>query len=233
VSADLFSVLERAVSIAEASDGAFDPTLGPLVQLWRKARKERRLPDAAALAEARGRVGWRSVGLNSGIPSVKLATPGMGLDLGGIGKGFACDQAMKVLAARGLRHSLVSLSGDIVCGEPPPGHDGWSVAVGKDGGSILLARLAISTSGDAEQFVDIEGVRYSHIVNPRTGVGLTDSAWVTVTAKDGATADALATAVSVLGEDAGQALVRRFDGAKVVLFRSGEPRPHQKASAAR
>jgi thiamine biosynthesis lipoprotein len=139
----------------------------------------------------------------------------MSLDLGGIGKGFACDEALRVLAGRGLSRALVSLGGDVVCGDPPPGSRGWEVAMGAAGERLTLANAAVSSSGDAEQFVEIDGVRYSHVVDPFTGLGLTGSPTVTVVAADGVTADALATAVSVLGEERGRSLVAGFAGARI------------------
>jgi FAD:protein FMN transferase len=221
VSGDLFAVLSRAIAVAEASGGAFDPTVGPLVLRWREARRTGVLPPAAELESARALVGWRLVELSDGPPrTARLARPGMRLDLGGIGKGFAAQEALAVLASRGLPRALVALSGDVVCGDPPPGREAWDVAIGAGGETVPLARAAISTSGDAEQFVQIGGVRYSHVVDPRTGLGLTGSAWVTVSAPDGATADALATAVSVLKDEAaGQALVAKFPGARLLRFR--------------
>src|SRR5262249_17425540 len=152
-------------------------------------------------------------------PTARLAKPRMRLDLGGIGKGFAAQEALAVLDGLGLRRSLVSIAGDVVCGDAPPGREGWEGAIGKTGEELSLARAAVSTSGDSEQFVEIGGARYSHIVDPHTGAGLTGSAWVTVTAHDGATADALATAVSVLGEEKGRSLVGSFEGARLVVFR--------------
>jgi FAD:protein FMN transferase len=223
VSPDLFDVLSRARDIAEASDGAFDPTVGPLVALWREARRNLALPDAAALASARALVGWKRLELvpagPAGFHTARLATRGMRLDLGGIGKGFAAQEAVSALAMAGYPHALVAIAGDVAAGEPPPDRPGWEVSIGRDGGKSVLVTGAISTSGDAEQFVEVGGVRYSHIVDPRTGLGLTGSAWVTVKASDGATADALATAVSVLGKEKGRALVRRFPGAELVAFR--------------
>jgi thiamine biosynthesis lipoprotein len=216
VGPELFRVLDRSLAIAEASEGAFDPTVGPVVRLWRRARQQGTLPPAAALAEARDKVGWRLVGMDPSAGTVALARAGMALDLGGIGKGFACDEAMDVLRDRGLTRVLVALAGDVVCGDPPPGRSSWTVAIGSGGGSLALANAAVSTSGDTEQFVEIGGVRYSHVVDPRTGIGLTESCWVTIVAPDGATADALATAASVLGEERGREVVSRFPGTRWV-----------------
>jgi thiamine biosynthesis lipoprotein len=220
VSRDLFAVLVGARALAEASGGAFDPTVGPVVLLWREARRTGKPPAADRIDSARHLVGWRELELNPGPPpTARLARDGMRLDLGGIGKGFAAQEAVELLRARGLPRALVSLAGDVVCGDPPPGRDGWDVAIGAGGETVPLARAAISTSGDAEQFVEIGGVRHSHVVDPRTGLALTGSSWVTVTAPDGAVADALSTAASVLGDEAAaRALVAKFGGARLVRF---------------
>jgi thiamine biosynthesis lipoprotein len=189
--------------IAAKTGGAFDPTLGPLTTLWRDSRRARSLPDAAALADARARTGWRRIHLDTRGRTADVTRPGMRLDLGGIGKGYAAHEAVKTLRARGIDRCLVAIAGDIAVGDPPPGNQGWTIAVGGDNALAPLRNTCISTSGDAEQFVQIEGVRYSHILDPATGLGLTRSVRATVIHPDGATADALATALAVLGCSAG------------------------------
>jgi FAD:protein FMN transferase len=189
-------------------EGAFDPTVGPFVELWRVARRTGKLPDRAALDSAAARVGWRHVHLDSAARAARLDVAGMRIDLGGIAKGYILDQARAELGRQGLRRVLLQAGGDISTGDPPPGRAGWRVA-GVPGGSTL-ANAAVSTSGDTEQFVIIGGVRYSHVLDPRTGVGLTSRRQATVVAPDGATADALATALTVLDDDAGAALLKTF-----------------------
>ncbi len=222
VSEDLYRVLGRAREFAEASDGAFDVTVGPLVKLWRLAAATGSLPEDAALAGALARTGWWKVSLESGSRTVELEHGGMRLDLGGIGKGFAAQEALLVLQGRGVRCALVELGGDLACGAPPPGAPGWLVEVvtaeGAEAPLILVAGdAAVAQSGDTEQFVEADGVRYSHIVDPRSGLGLTGGAAVTVVARDGTTADALATALSVLGPEEGFALLARFPDASAMI----------------
>ena len=222
VSDDLFRVLRAARGFSEASGGAFDVTVGPVVKLWRRTRRTRELPDPTELAAARERVGWEAVTLDKDARTVTFARPGVRLDLGGIAKGYAADAALAALRERGITRALVDAGGDLVAGDPPPGEDGWTVAVGDGGETLSLANAAVATSGDAYKFTEVGGVRYSHIVDPRTGLGLTDRSTVTVIAADGVTADAWASAVSVLGPDAGLALVQSDRGGKVetriVLF---------------
>jgi thiamine biosynthesis lipoprotein len=218
VSDDLWAVLERAEQVARLTDGGFDATVGPLTRLWRQARARRRLAPPETTAAALAAVGHRHVALDTASRRVALLRPGMRLDLGGIAQGFAADEALRVLAAHGLDRALVNASGDIACGLPPPGTTGWRVGIAPPRGDgppdlfLHLARAAVSTSGDAFQSIEIDGVRYSHIVDPRTGVGLTRRSSATVVAADCTTADALATALCVLEPERGLALVAGLDG---------------------
>jgi thiamine biosynthesis lipoprotein len=210
VSEPLYAVLARALELARLSDGAFDPTVGPFVELWREARRTARLPARPALDSAAARVGWQKVRLDSATRSVRLDVAGMGIDLGGIAKGYILDQARAELNRHGVRRVLLEAGGDISTGDPPPGRAGWRVT-GVPGGRPL-ANAAVSTSGDTEQFVIIDGVRYSHVVDPRTGLGVTGRRQATVVAPDGATADALATALTVLDDARGAVLLGAFPG---------------------
>ena len=214
VSADLFKVMQVSQKMAERSNGAFDITVGPYIRLWRFARKHKALPTADELAAAKAAVGWQKLRLDPKTRTVTLLVPDMRLDLGGIGKGFAADEAMKVLKGRGHRRALVAASGDIAIGDPPPGHPGWKVGVAAFGTrtnevarELVLHNAGISTSGDSEQFIEINGVRYSHILNPETGLGLTNRIQDTVIGPDATTTDSLDTTVSVLGVKRGLALV--------------------------
>jgi FAD:protein FMN transferase len=245
VSPDLFLVLRRAQEVARESGGAFDVTVGPLVALWRKARKTHVLPDPAALKRARRLVGWQKLRLNeagAGEPrfrdreslprsrrrgpgpgrTVRLTVRGMKLDLGGIAKGYAADEAQRVLKQHGITRALVQLGGDIVVSGPPPGADGWTIRVpnaGNDQGpaDMRFADRAISTSGDTEQFVIIGGRRYSHVIDPRTGVALTNRVQVTLTAPDGLTSDPLSTALCVLGREDSGKLLQAYPGTKAYV----------------
>lgn len=220
VSPDLWRVLERAQSVARSSEGAFDVTVGPMVQLWRRARRQREMPDPARLAAARQASGWRNLELDPRHHQVRLLVPNMRLDLGAIAKGFAADEALKVIRRMGIRSALVAGSGDMAFGDPPPGRAGWRVEVAPldvpdapPSRFVLLSNCGVATSGDVFQHVEIGGVRYSHIVDPRTGVGLTDHSLVTVIAPDCMAADSLSTTVSVMGPGRGFGLVERTRGA--------------------
>ena len=227
VSRDLYEVLARSRDLHRRSGGAFDVTVAPVVRLWRRARREKTLPDPELLARARALVGSEAIQLDPEARTVRLARPGMKLDVGGIAKGYASGQAIEVLKREGIASALVAGSGDIVVSGPPPGRAGWTIAVaplrpeaeGGPGRSILLKDAAVSTSGDAEQFVEIDGVRYSHVLDPRTGMGLTERRSVTVIAPDGATADGTDTAACVLGPEQGMALIESTPGAAGLFVR--------------
>jgi FAD:protein FMN transferase len=210
LSEDLWRVLRRAQQVAWLTDGAFDPTMGPLVRLWRESRRSGRLPEASQLQEARAHSGYRHLIVDPRERRAELRRKRMRLDLGGIAKGYACDEALEAAQAAGVSAALVDAGGDLAAGAPPPGATGWRVRIAGAGREILLAHGALSTSGASEQFVEIGGVRYSHILDPRTGMGLTHRRQVTVFGQDAATTDSLATAFSVLGPDAAAPLARRF-----------------------
>lgn len=213
LSKDLSHVLARAQKLAAQTDGAFDVTVGPYVRLWRRARRQKQLPSPQRLAEARRAVGYGNLLLNEKSETARLLAPNMRLDLGGIAMGYAVDEALCTLRAMGISRALVDASGDIGVTDPPPDQPGWTIGVvplsakGSPSREVRLVNAAVTTSGDAFQYVEIAGRRYSHIVDPRTGVGLTTRSGVTVIACDCTTADSLATAVSVLGPAAGLRLV--------------------------
>ena len=229
ISADLFGVLQRAQKIAELSHGAFDVTVGPYVRLWRFSRKKLALPSTTEIEAARASVGWQKLWLDAHTRTATLLASNMRLDLGGIAKGYAADQALRLLQGRGLDRALVAASGDIAIGNSPPGQRGWKIAISAMSGrtnetthTLLLRNAGISTSGDTEQFIAINGLRYSHIVDPATGLGLTERRQVTIIAPDATTSDALATAVSVLGVTPGLTLVESLPHCAALILTAGD-----------
>jgi thiamine biosynthesis lipoprotein len=213
VSEDLFIVLKAAKHYCSISDGAFDITVGPLVRLWRRSRRLQELPKEQLIEQAKELVGNHLWELDEEKKSVKLLKTSMKLDLGGIAKGYAIDKAFEVIKKHGITSLLVDAGGDIRVGSPPPNTNGWKIA--KSNETVLLKDTAMATSGGQKQFVEIDGVRYAHIVDPKTGLGMTSLHTVHVTATTAMEADALATAVALLGEKKGKALIEKLPNVSV------------------
>jgi thiamine biosynthesis lipoprotein len=220
----LFRVLEAAQQVARDSGGAFDITVGPVVRIWREARREHQMPDGDALDAALSHCGYRKLHLNAASRTVLLDEGGMQLDAGGIAKGYAADEALAVLNRRGITSALVAASGDLVFSNAPPGRRGWRIAIGASESTLELNNAAVSTSGDSEQYLEANGKRYSHIVDPTTGIAITNELTVSVVAPSGLRADPLATAISVLGEKRGRALAARYPGVSVYIRSAIRPK---------
>ena len=224
VSRELFEVLKLAQSVSQASAGAFDVTVKPVVKLWRRARRQHRVPSPQRLKQALRLVNYRAVVLDPASQTVWLKQPGMRLDLGGIAKGYTLAAVLQLLAERGIERALVDGGGDIAVGQPPPGKRGWTILVPAPKGasarpvSMVLAQRAVATSGDAEQYVVLNGVRYSHIVDPRTGWPVVGPRQVTVVHERAALADAWATALSVHDPQQALALANAHHLAARIIF---------------
>lgn len=204
VSQELFEVLSLSIEIARATDGAFDPTAAPVIALWREARRTKAVPSPRRVDSARAVVGWKRIALDSSRRAARLER-GTSLDLGGIAKGYILGQARAALRTAGVRAMLIEAGGDVVVGGAPSGSAGWRIDA--PGASPEMAtrlekitNAAVSTSGGSVQFVEIDGTRYSHVVDPRTGIALTTRQLVRVIGRDPAVTDAIATAVGVLGK---------------------------------
>ena len=229
ISETLASCLARSLEVSKASDGAFDVTIAPVVEQWRVASRAGGLPPEPARRAALELVGWERVRLVEGDSSSLAAPPGTRFDFGGIGKGFGADRALAVLRQHGFERALVELGGDFAIGAAPPEAPGWTVAIATGLGDerlvLTLADCGVATSGDLERFVEVDGVRYSHLVDPRTGMGLTTSIAVTVIAPDATLADALASATSVLGVPRAHSALEQFNAsARVVSAAPGAAR---------
>ena len=226
VSNELWRLLNVAQAMSRKSNGAFDITVGPLVQVWRRARRQRELPTPEVIAEAKSRVGWKKVVLDPHACTAKLLVPGMRLDLGSIAKGRALDEALRVLRAQGICSALVTGSGDMAIGDPPPGRSGWRIELAPLDAPdapptrfLALRNCGFATSGDLFQHVELGGQRYSHIVDPHTGLGMTDHSLVVVIAPDCVTANSLSTTTCVVGPERGLALVKATPGASARVVR--------------
>jgi len=225
VSSDMLRLLTASQDLSRESDGAFDITVGSVTHLWREARKQGRTPDPASLREAMAHCGYTRLHVSAAEQTVELDEEGMQFDAGAIAKGDAADQALRVLGQRGIQSALVAASGDLAFSEAPPGETGWKIGLDSFDAAqapftrvLRLANGAVSTSGPGEQHLDKGGVRYSHILDGRTGKALTKELTVSVIARRGIDADSLATAVSALGVRRGLALIeRRTEAAALIL----------------
>ncbi len=216
----LFDLVSHALDIARKTDGAFDITCGNLSNLWRRAKRQKKLPPADRLQQALAATDWKAVKLDAAVQSIAFTRSGMLLDLGGIAKGHAADEGLRILREHGITRALVMAGGDIAIGDPPPGADAWEiklrtfskpVAAGEKEPmeTVRLKNCGVSTSGDLHQFTEIDGKRYSHIVSPFTGVGLTERIACSVIAPDCTSSDALATAMCVLGQERGREVIAK------------------------
>lgn len=220
VSKDMMDILRESLLWSKRTDGAFDITLAPVIQLWRNARRTRQLPRQEVLERARNLVNYRNIQLDQKQGTVTLTQSGMKLDLGGIAKGFTADEVQRVLKEHGIQSACVAAGGDICVSQRPPRQTGWRIAIAPlkatddhAADTIILENQAVSTSGDLEQFVEIAGIRYSHIVDPRTGIGVKGRMSCTVVAPRCVDSDAAATAFCVLNSESGMRMIQGLPGA--------------------
>jgi thiamine biosynthesis lipoprotein len=224
VSHELWTVLNKARNIHRLSSGAFDITSGPSVILWRRACFSQTLPPSRSLARAREKCGMNHLHFHPETRSLTLKPKSMRLDLGGIAKGYAADAALTTLQSLGIKHALVDGSGDMVMTRHP--HASWKIFISdkEDQTDQFIHRQngAVATSGDSYQFIEIENHRYSHIIDPRTGMGVTNRCRVTIIAPDAMTADSLASAVTVMGAKQGLQLIESLPDVEALIVASGK-----------
>ncbi len=220
---DLFGLIRRSLKVAKLTDGAFDISFAGAGRLWNFKADPPRLPDDAQLKQALRLVDYRKIAVDVDSRTVLLEEAGMRIGFGGIGKGFAANRAAAVMREMGITSGVVNAGGDLLAFGEQENGDLWTVSIAdpKNPGEVF-ARLGISnqavvTSGDYESFFEIDGKRYAHILDPRTGYPVSELASVTIVCPDAELADALATAVSVLGPKEGMALVNRLQGVEALL----------------
>lgn len=219
---EIAEVVARSLAVAEASSGAFDITVAPLVDLWTFPEGDYALPDETHIQAALSAVDWRDVQVDADEGTL-TATPGTQLDLAGVAKGYAVDRAVAALRRAGIETGVVDAGGDVGFVGTPPDEAGWRVGVQHpraDGlmGVVVVDGGSIATSGDYQNFFLMDGVRYHHILDPSTGYPARGIMSVTVAAELAVDADALATAVFVLGPEDGMALIEGIPGAEALLI---------------
>ena len=211
MSKELFEVLSYSQELAKKSKGAFDITVGPLSRLWRMARHQGKLPEKKKIEETLERSGYQKLVLQEDEISGQLLRRGMVLDMGGIAKGYIADRMLEVLKKKGFPRCLIDAGGDLTLGEPPRAQKGWRVQIGGISNSQIppleLSNCAIATSGDLEQFLQFEGKRYSHLIDPRNGYAIEGGSQVTIIAPNGIAADAHASTCLILGIKGSRALL--------------------------
>jgi thiamine biosynthesis lipoprotein len=221
VSPETFEVIQKAQEISELSEGGFDITIGPLTELWRKAREKKIPPPVEDVKEKLGLVNFKNIEMDQ-EGKVFLKKKDMAIDLSGIAKGYAVDRVFELLKSLGYRNLIVNAGGDLRVGGLK-NNQPWSIGIQNPRESknilarISVSDMAVATSGDYEKFFIYEGKRYHHIFNPKDGFPTDDCQSVTVLCKEGMIADALATAVFVLGAEKGYSLCQKLEGVDYII----------------
>ncbi len=241
VSHEIFDVLERAIYASEKTDGAFDVTIGPEISLWDFHNKIK--PENKAIKKRLPLVNYKALILNKEIPSVYLKKKGMLIDPGGMAKGYAADRAVEVMKKNGIKSGLVAIAGDIKTFGIKPDGKPWKIGIrnpraipprpsllkGGEGGfsdeimaTIEMTDMAISTSGDYERYFIIEGKRYHHILNPKTGYPAEECRSVSIIAKDGSVTDPFSTGIFILGAEKGIKLLEEMGIDGIIVDKNGK-----------
>jgi len=231
LSAETLQVIREAINFSEITGGAFDITCRPLINLWKKAKKEKVIPSPQEIKEALSLVGYEKIKILPEGDVVRFKQKGMQIDLGGIAKGYAVDRAIETLRKNGIRRALVNAGGDLYALGNGPGGEKWKVGIqdpreeDKLLGIIKVKDVGVATSGDYQRYFTIEGKRLSHIVNPKTGQTVQDVPMsVTVIAPHATTTDALATGVFVLGPQKGMELIESLPQVEGMIVSEGMKR---------
>lgn len=202
VSDEMWPLLKLADELHHLSEGSFNIAMGPLTKLWRRAIRRQELPAEKSIKEALDKSDWNDVVLDESDKSIRFKTEGMRLDMGGIAKGHTVDEAYKILLEEGIPISLVDGGGDIFVGDAPPDKEGWTITIESNSNqetqNLVLSNTAVASSGSTFKFIDNDNQRYSHIINPITGYGISDPKTVNVRSNSCVLADAFATTFSVL-----------------------------------
>ena len=225
VSQDTLVVIERAIYFGQISDGVFDPTILPVAELWAAAQEEKQVPSPVEITKALELVDYEQVDINHDEGTVYLPEKGMGIDLGAIAKGYAVDKMAEILCSTGAERFLINAGGNVYAGGSKPDNTLWQIGVTDPRnpediiGVMPAENLAIVSSGDYRRFFTIDGVRYHHIIDPRTGYPAKASHGTTVFLPSSTDADALSTTLFILGPDesAGEGILSKFAGIGVIF----------------
>jgi FAD:protein FMN transferase len=220
---EVFGLLDKALSYSRMTGGAFDVTVGPLMRAWGFFRAEGRLPEADELVAARNKTGYERVQLDPSLRTVRFAVPEMEIDLGAIGKGYAVDCVTSVLSEAGVTAALVDAGSSTISAlGAPPGSAGWKVHVPDpldrttSLSTLTLRHQSISTSGNYERYFELNGKKYGHIIDPRTGTPASGVLQASLVAPNATMSDALSSAAFVLGTESGSGMVEKLDGVQAM-----------------
>jgi len=228
VEAELYYLIKRSQKISTLTQGAFDISFASINKLWRFDGSMRQLPDSAAVAASVSLIDWREIQLNDRDTTVFLVKPGMRIGFGAIGKGYAANQAKQIMQDKGISSGLVNAGGDLIAWGLRPQGEPWSVGIAdpeqpqKIFAQLHIKNQAVVTSGSYERFVEFNGIRYAHIIDPRTGWPVQQLKSVTVICQDAELADALATSVFILGPQTGLTLINRLRGISCLIVTSDD-----------
>ena len=227
VSGEMWRLIAVSQKVSRKSKGAFDLSIGPLSKLWRRAFRQTQFPALAEIKTAKEKVNYRFIQRYSLTKKIRLTETGMRLDAGGIAKGFAVDECFKILRKAGISSALVAAGGDIRVGAAPPDKAAWIIAskgLNAKGETLdvelSLEREAVSTSGDTYRYLEWEGQRYSHIIDPRTGLGIQHRQFSRLAGSRSTLADALATAINVLKAEDRKILMKKFSRYMLEVYES-------------
>lgn len=224
VSRETFDLIERSIRISNLTQGAFDITYGSIDKsLWNFDTHMQALPDKETAAAMVRLINYRNIILDSEATTVFLKEEGMRIGFGGIGKGYAAEMAKKVMQEMGVESGVVNASGDLATWGLQPDGNEWTIGIadpnisGKLFSFIKITGLAVATSGNYEKFIVIDGKKYSHTINPRTGLPVAGIKSVTVITKNAEIADAMATPVTIMGVKAGLGLINQIKDIEVII----------------
>jgi thiamine biosynthesis lipoprotein len=230
LSGEVYQLIKTSITFSELSGGAFDITIGPLVDLWKQAGDANSLPGDEQIKEACSKVGFKKLILDDANSTVRFAVEGMRLDFGGIAKGYAVDLAVEAMKSSGATSGMVDIGGNIRCfGRPPKGKEDWIIGVQNPDLTspqqvIMTLKLddkSVATSGNYQRFVTVSSKRFSHIIEPRTGKTIEGLSSVTIITERATDADALSTSVTVMGPQAGLKLIEKIPLTDAIVITAG------------
>lgn len=224
VDKELFDLIFRAKSISELTDGAFDISFASMDRIWKFDGSMKKMPEPEVIKNAADKINWRDIIINQEEQTIFLKRKNMKIGFGAIGKGYAANRAMKIMKKSAIAGGVVNASGDLISWGKSENPNGWTIKIAdpKDKNKVLgileTNDLAVVTSGDYEKFVTFDGQRYAHIIDPRTGYPTTGIKSVTIICPDAEVADALATAVFVLGKGPGLKLINHLKSVECLII---------------